>query len=275
MGEALLVRRGGGGVKVTVDGEKISKDLNFTSFVGSVKMKNLSLNLDDSYPSGVAMSDGIHLIYYGTHLLINGNNYTELLNCPVKPRYGTATTKLNDALYYTYAGDNYTIYKFSDGTWTLLDTPPCFLCAFDKNYVYGSDGSALYRYDGNAFTQIKTGLDYGSNLTLCDDGTFYYQSDGDNNTWLMKMNLKDLVEKSVLSLRTSNTDFHFTAVGNDLYRYGNSKLVNNVFVSTEYISISDTSAKKNTCIIVQDGEMHGFKNSYEHWILNAKLYKEV
>ena len=281
MGEALLVRKGGG-VKVTIDGTEVSKGMNLASYVASIRLKNIVTTIDNYYPRGVAMSDGIHLIVGSIHMLINDDEHATMPPCPVSAKYENAVVELKDALYRTYQGNTaYAAYKFSDGTWTALgEILPCMLYTSDENYAYGvtinSNTAEMYKYDGNTLTKIKDITNgFSSNLHLCDDGNFYFIDGGKNIKRMYKMKIEDTTASMVFNFQTSYVSALFNAVGNDIYRNGNYKLENQAFVETQFDGVNQTSANASACIIVKNGEMHAFHNTKQHRIINAKLYREV
>lgn len=282
MGEALLVRKGGG-VKVTVDGTEVSKGMDLVSKVTSIRLKDLTnTSLNEYYPRGAAMSDGIHLLISGQHLVINDDECVSAPSGPSTGKVSGAVVALKNVLYRTYTTNTaYGAYKFSDGTWTNLGiTCPCLLEASDQNYAYGitvsRDTAAMYKYDGNTLTKIKDITDgFSSNLLLCDDGNFYFIDGGKNIKRMYKMKIEDTTASMVYNFQTSSINSLFNAVGNDIYMDGNYKLENQAFVETQFDGVNQTSANSSACIIVQNGEMHAFHNTKQHRIINAKLYREV
>ena len=91
MGEALLVRKGGGGVNVTIDGVKVKDDLVLKSVFGDWKLEKLPYSFTNS--SAVVLNNEIHVLGNSdttTHYKFNGTSWVQVSTLPYNFYNGSA-----------------------------------------------------------------------------------------------------------------------------------------------------------------------------------------
>lgn len=165
MGEALLVRKGGG-AKVTIDGEKVKGNMNLRKVYSDIPMSNLPFN----YQGEVVVLNGeLHIMNScddnGKHYKWNGNEWTLVSTLPAA-EYAERFVVCDNEIYML--GVKYKkFYKWNGSEWTSVGTLPSTYFT-GQPVVYNNEihvvggtyggvySDTVYKWNGSEWTQVST-----------------------------------------------------------------------------------------------------------------------
>ena len=182
MGEALLVRRGGGS-KVTIDGEKVKGELNLIS-----EKLNAVFNTEVKYDTYgyrgiVVLNDEVYIFCNNNGKDLykwNGTTFVYVSTLPFTPNYRFYAVVLNGEIHVLC---NTNHYKWNGTTWTSVSTLPVGLNVYGINVVVLNReihmliGLSHYKWNGSEWSSEDDIPVYFSSSfvsTIVLNGTIYY-----------------------------------------------------------------------------------------------------
>lgn len=193
MGEALLVRKGGG-VKVTVDGTEVDKAMNLKSKTAYIPVSALPYTLENSHV--VVFRGEIHILggRNGStqHYKYNSSEWVSVSTLPFA-FYGGNAVVFDDKIHIfgSMSGSSYykVHYVWDGNSWTQLSASPRDMTDNDRSVVLGSKiicfpSNFAYKFESETWTLIKTypSGDYRYRPANVG-GTIYYSKSAGIYTW--------------------------------------------------------------------------------------------
>lgn len=169
MGEALLVRRGGGGVKVTVDGEKISKPMDLKSKITNICASSVPYLLQKSSNQTmfVVFREELHMLggKYGasSHYKWNENVWEKASTLPFLFNDGSAAVCKDEIHIFDRPANSSKHYKWDGETWTKAASLPiqninAYNAAVACNdSIYWFTEKNVYKLNEDTWTIVKSG----------------------------------------------------------------------------------------------------------------------
>lgn len=165
MGEALLVRKGGGGVKVTVDGVEVKENVDLDSFLFESDCANTIYSV--SFPAAVVYENELHLMIYSSYMYhhkynAKANTWTAVGTLPIKANAANAVVYNNEIHFL--GGSYHYKYNAETNTWTSVSTLPYSLVGGaavvynNEIHILGGNGNATshYKFNGSSWVSVST-----------------------------------------------------------------------------------------------------------------------
>lgn len=165
MGEALLVRKGGV-EKVTIDGIKVTEDLNLITDHKDLSLSTLPYDFEEG--DAVVLNDEIHILgtynsYTTTqqrnHYKWNGEAWTEVSRLPYACARNSAIV-LNGEIHILGGSDSSQYhYKWNGSEWTEVSTLPIKytnrIALVLENEIYILNASQCFKWNGSAWAEAS------------------------------------------------------------------------------------------------------------------------
>ena len=292
MGEALLVRKGGGGVKVTVDGVEISKDLSLESKRVDLFMPSLPISFSTA-GKAVKFNGKLHLLANTAHYAWDGTTWASVSTLPYSISSDTNVVVYDGKIHLLGGGrnsSNYTAHYAWDGTtWTSVETLP-WTCrggapaAYDsKLHLLGGSVSskAHYAWDGTTWTSVETLPFYhGNGAGIVHDGRIHLMG-GNSSTQHYAWDGTTWASAETLPFRVQDNN-GVIEIDGEIHLLGGpstEKVVNYRLADTGWILDSTHTIPSNATVYSDyDNAINVLGNSTDaqkHYIINEKMYKEV
>lgn len=292
MGEALLVRKGGG-VKVTVDGVEVDKGMNLKSKTAYIPISALPYTLDSSHV--VVFRGEIHILGgkngSNSHYKYNGSEWVSVSTLPFQ-FYGGNAVVFDDKIHIfgSMSGSSYykVHYTWDGSSWTKLSNAPYDMTDINKsvaldNKIICFPSNFAYKFESETWTLIKTypSGDYRYRPANVG-GTIYYSKSAGIYTW-SEETLEDtkvadspsgyvndaciIVEKNgdPYIVRVKGTEFY------PIYRLEGTTIVQ---VAKNVIYMMQSAINFNGRITLVGSSATPFSERLDHWEI-ADVYEEV
>lgn len=292
MGEALLVRKGGG-VKVTVDGVEVDKGMNLKSKTAYIPISALPYTLDSSHV--VVFRGEIHILGgkngSNSHYKYNGSEWVSVSTLPFQ-FYGGNAVVFDDKIHIfgSMSGSSYykVHYTWDGSSWTKLSNAPYAMTDSNKsvaldNKIICFQSNFAYKFESGTWTLMKT-YPYNDNRYNPANvgGTIYYSKSDGIYTW-SEATLAETKVIGPLSGYTAgaclivekNEAPHIVIAGsvnfNPIYRLEGTTLVQ---VAKNVIYMMQSAINFNGRITLVGSSATPFSERLDHWEI-ADVYEEV
>ena len=311
MGDALLVRKGGGGSKVFIDGVRYKDDLNLYSQDCETELSKCPYS--DYGGTAVLLNGEIHVLggysHSTNHYKWNGSAWTKVSTLPSSFQYSyKCAVVLNNEIHILVVSDNYGYknnhYKWNGSAWTKVSTLPYefrygrAVVLNNEIHILGTNSSSNsssnsykhYKWNGSSWVSVST-LPYsfitGCAVVLNNEIHILGGNSSDYVNKHYKWNGSSWVSVSTLpyslckgQCEVVKNEIHifgtsYTDYGNNHYKWNGSAWTKCDNMSTQ--AYDNASVEKNGKIHLLFVRAVGSSVAAgeRHIIINDTLYKEV
>lgn len=297
MGEALLVRKGGG-VKVTVDGTEVSNGMDLKSKITNICISSLPYTMD--LGMFVVWRGELHMLggrtgTYKYHYKWDGSSWTEVSTLPFQFYQGSAVVYEDEIhILGSAAGSSHSKYhyKWDGNTWTQVSTLPVSGGEHNKavlynNSIYWFISGKTYKWDGNTWTLIK---DMGSNFYFYAPTVFNNEIYGiTNNQQMCKWNNSTLDFETITSAATVLNSYKplMAVKNNELYLTQEITALQLLYkwdgeINGNFVQVGELPIAQAKFLITFKGELnllgtteYYYAKKQDHWEVARKIYMEA
>ena len=297
MGEALLVRKGGG-VKVTVDGVEVDKGMNLKTKITNICISSLPYTMN--LGMFVVWHGELHMLggqtgTYKQHYKWDGNAWTEVSTLPFQFYQGSAVVYEDEIhILGSVAGSSYykRHCKWDGNTWTEVSTLPESGGVYNKAVVYNGSiywfrDEKVYKWDGNTWTLLKNA---GSGFYFYSPTVFDNEIYGiGRNSKLLKWNNSTLAFETITSAAAAITSYSslMAVKNNEIYLTQESTGLQLLYkwdgeINGNFVQVGELPIAQAKFLITFKGELYllGTSESYyamkqDHWEIARKIYMEA